>query len=86
MKLYCDNKSTIKIAYNLVQHNRTKHIKVDRHFIKEKLRNDLIHTPFASIGDQLACILTRRLLRKHFQKLVSKLIMDDIHFPTWGEC
>jgi len=33
MRLYCDNKSWISIAYNPVQHDRTKNIKVDIHFI-----------------------------------------------------
>ncbi|RVW73428.1 Retrovirus-related Pol polyprotein from transposon RE1 [Vitis vinifera] len=37
MKLYCDNKSAINIAHNPIQHDRTKHIEIDRHFIKEKL-------------------------------------------------
>ncbi|KAL6331168.1 hypothetical protein AAG906_009596 [Vitis piasezkii] len=37
MKLYCDNKSAINIAHNPIQHNRTKHIEIDSHFIKEKL-------------------------------------------------
>ena len=37
MKLYCDNKVAISIAHNPVQHDRTKHVEVDRHFIKEKL-------------------------------------------------
>ena len=36
MRLYCDNKVAINIAHNVVQHDRTKHIKIDRHFIKEK--------------------------------------------------
>ncbi|KAK2985412.1 hypothetical protein RJ640_007354 [Escallonia rubra] len=36
-KLYCDNKSAINIAHNPVQYDRTKHVEVDRHFIKEKL-------------------------------------------------
>ena len=35
MKLYSDNKSTISIAHNPVQHDRTKHIEVDRHFIRK---------------------------------------------------
>ncbi|KAL6332216.1 hypothetical protein AAG906_001931 [Vitis piasezkii] len=30
MKLYCDNKSTINIAHNPIQHDRTKHIEIDR--------------------------------------------------------
>lgn len=41
-----DNKSTINIAHNLVQHDCTKHIENDRHFIKEKLDSGLITTPF----------------------------------------
>ena len=48
MRLYCDNKSAISIAHNPVQHDQTKHIKVDRNFIKEKLESGLICTPFVS--------------------------------------
>ena len=42
MKLYCDNKSAITIAHNPIQHDRTKHIEVDRHFIKEKLEEGVV--------------------------------------------
>jgi hypothetical protein len=42
MKLYCDNKSAIAIAHNPVQHNITKHMEIDRYFIKEKLEIGLI--------------------------------------------
>ena len=37
MKLYYDNKLTINIVHNPIQHDRTKHTEIDRHFIKEKL-------------------------------------------------
>ncbi|RVW96099.1 Retrovirus-related Pol polyprotein from transposon RE2 [Vitis vinifera] len=36
MKLYCDNKVAISVAHNLVLHDRTKHVEVDKHFIKER--------------------------------------------------
>ena len=42
MKLYCDNTSAIEIAHNPVQHDRTKHVEIDRHFIKEKLEAEII--------------------------------------------
>ena len=48
---YYDNKSTINIAHNLVHHDRTKNVEIDRHFIKEKLESGLICTPFVPSKD-----------------------------------
>ena len=42
IKLYCDNKAAISISHNPVQHDKTKHIEVDRHFIKEKIEKGTI--------------------------------------------
>ena len=53
------SKAAINIAHNLVQHDRTKHIKIDRHFIKENLNSGTICTPFVKSGDQLADVLTK---------------------------
>lgn len=37
MQLYCDNHVAREIVNNPVQHDCTKHVEVDRHFIEEKL-------------------------------------------------
>ena len=59
MQLYCDNKAAIDISHNPVQHDRTKHVEVDRHFIKEKLDAKIISFPFVHSEEQLADILTK---------------------------
>jgi len=46
MNLYCDNTSTIAINHNPVQHDRIKHVEIDRYFIKEKLEAGIISFPF----------------------------------------
>ena len=79
MRLYYDNKSTISIAHNPMQHNRMKHIEIDKHFMKEKLDNGLICTPYVSIDCQLANILTKGLRSTKFQANRSKLGMKNIY-------
>ena len=79
---YCDNKAAINIAHNPVQHDRTKHIEVDRHFIKEKLESGLICTPFVKTGEQLADVLTKGVANTMFHSVLGKLGMCDIYAPA----
>ncbi|CAN6690727.1 unnamed protein product [Malus baccata var. baccata] len=51
MLLYCDNQDTREISNDLVQHDRTKHVEVDRHFIKEKLDVNLVEIPYIRSED-----------------------------------
>jgi hypothetical protein len=78
MSLYCDNKAAINIAHNPVQHDRTKHIEIDRHFIKEKLRAGLICIPYVKSGEQLADILTKGVSNNVLHSALCKLGMRDI--------
>ena len=45
IRFYCDNKAACDIAHNLVQQDRTKHVEVDRFFIKEKLDEKIVELP-----------------------------------------
>ena len=70
------------MAHNLVQHGQTKHIEIDRHFIKAKLNSGLIYTPCVSINRQLADILTKGLSSTTFQVSVHRLGMKNIYSPA----
>ena len=72
-KLKCDNKTAISISENPVQHDRTKHVEVDRHFIKEKLEDNTIELPYVKSEDQLADILTKAVAGRIFAEILSKL-------------
>lgn len=82
MGLYCNNKAVINIAHNPVQHDRTKHVEVDRYFIKEQLQCGSICTPLVKIGDQLVNVLTKGLPSTRFIDVVGNLEMRDIYFPA----
>uniref|UniRef100_A0ACD5U205 Uncharacterized protein n=1 Tax=Avena sativa TaxID=4498 RepID=A0ACD5U205_AVESA len=49
LQLYCDNQATISLVNNPVHHDRTKHIEIDRHFIKEKIDEGLLQFLSVSI-------------------------------------
>ncbi|CAN6563085.1 unnamed protein product [Malus baccata var. baccata] len=82
MRLYCDNKSARDIADNPVQHDRTKHVEVDRHFIKEKLERKIVSIPFVNSEEQLADVLTHAVCSRKFDDSLVKLGMCDIYAPT----
>lgn len=82
LKIYCDNKAAISISHNPVHHDRTKHVEVDRHFIKEKIENGILCIIYVSTGDQVADALTKALARKMFGRQIDKLGMFNLGNPT----
>ncbi|KAJ0589411.1 putative RNA-directed DNA polymerase [Helianthus annuus] len=85
-RIVCDNEAAIQISENPVQHDRTKHVEVDRHFIKEKLETGIIEMSFVRSENQLADILTKAVNGKILSKCLSKLSIGDPTTQLEGEC
>ncbi|GJS74356.1 uncharacterized mitochondrial protein-like protein [Tanacetum coccineum] len=59
--ILCDNESTIALASNLVHHARTKHIEINYHFVKDKIKSNQVLPVFIPSKLQAADVLTKGL-------------------------
>ena len=75
--LLCDNKSAVKIASNLVQHSRTKHIHIRYHFLRDHVNKRDIKMDGIGTEDQLADIFTKPFDENRFCKLRNELNVID---------
>ena len=78
--LYCDNKSSIAIAKNPVSHERSKHILIKYHFIRELQEKGEIQLHYCQTGEQLADIFTKKLSREKFCYLRERIgVIRQMH-------
>jgi hypothetical protein len=64
--IHCDNQSCIKLSENPVFHDRSKHIEIRYHFIRDWVQRGAVQLQYVSTDDQVADILTKALPRgKH---------------------
>lgn len=76
--LNVDNQSSIKLIRNPEFHNRTKHIDIQYHFVREKYEDGHIVPIYVNTLEQQADILTKALPRNRFQELRRKLGIVEI--------
>ncbi|GJV71146.1 ribonuclease H-like domain-containing protein [Tanacetum coccineum] len=78
VSLYRDGNTAIKIAANPVFNERTKHLKIDLHFVREIFLSGVVKTVKVDSTNQIAYILTKGLDASQHKELVEKLGMVDI--------
>jgi hypothetical protein len=73
--MLCDNQSAIALAKNDTFHQRTKHIDVSHHFIREQIEWGHIIIRYVPTTEQDADILTKFIsLNGKFKNLTQRLI------------
>ncbi|GJT05499.1 ribonuclease H-like domain-containing protein [Tanacetum coccineum] len=84
--VYCDNVSVVYMSANPVQHQRTKHIEIDIHFVRDKVAAGhvrVLHVPSRfeeqtnppGLRENTICCRSRWFCEKHYEKLLP--IMAD---------
>jgi hypothetical protein len=80
--LMVDNKSAMALAKNPVFHDRSKHIRVKYHFIRDCLEEGSVKEYYICTKDQLADLLTKSLGRIKFQELCSRIGVVQLPMET----
>jgi hypothetical protein len=83
--VYCDNVSAIYLSGNSVQHQRTKHIELDIHFVREKVACGQVRVLHVPSRYQIADVFTKGLPLILFQDFRDSLSVRQPPASTVGE-
>ena len=71
--LFVDNQSAIKLIQNPVAHDRTKHIDIKYHFIRDAQARGIIKVEYCPTNDQVADVLTKPLSREKHKRFTEQM-------------
>ncbi|GKC54488.1 ribonuclease H-like domain-containing protein [Tanacetum coccineum] len=84
--VYCDNVSDVYLSSNPVQHQRTKHIEIDIHFVRDLVATGQVRVLHVPSRFQYADIFTKGLPSALFDEFRDSLSVRCTPAPTAGEC
>lgn len=84
--VYCDNVSAVYLSSNPIQHQRTKHVEMDIHFVREKVALGQVQVLHVPSSYQYADIFTKGLPRHMFLDFRSSLTVHPPPAHTAGVC
>ena len=70
---WCDNQICIKMTENPVFHDRSKHISIKYHYIRDMVEKGVVNLQYVATEEQTADIFTKSLARTKFEHFRGKL-------------
>ena len=71
--IHCDHQSCIKLSENPLEHDRSKHIGIRYHYIRDMVQKGAVKLQYISTDEQIADILTKPLSKVKFEYFRDKL-------------
>jgi hypothetical protein len=71
--VYCDNISAVYLSTNPIQHQRTKHVEIDLHFVRENVAIDQVHVLHVPTTSHFTDIFMKGLPSSVFNEFWSSL-------------
>jgi hypothetical protein len=84
--IHCDNQSCVKLSENHVFHDKSKHIEIKYHYIKDIVQRKKLHVQYLPTHEQIANIFTKPLARTKFQYFHERLSLVENASLAEREC
>ncbi|MCY6488056.1 Ty1/Copia family ribonuclease HI, partial [Actinobacillus pleuropneumoniae] len=84
--IYCDNQSCIKLSANPVFHDRSKHIDIRYHHIRDCVQRRIMLLSYIPMEDLDADILMKALTRRKFEYNRGRIGVADNPYLVEREC
>ena len=84
--VYCDNVNAVYLSTNPVQHERTKHVEIDLHFIRERVALGEVRVLHVPTTSHYANVFTTNLPTSVFTEFRSSLNVRGAPNLDCGEC
>jgi hypothetical protein len=84
--IHCDNQSCVKLSENPVFHDRSKHVDMRYHYIRDMVKRGAVRLQYISTDEQIADVLTKPLSSTKFVYFQDKLGMAESASLAKREC
>jgi hypothetical protein len=83
---HCDKQRCVKLSENPVVHNKSKHIEIKYHYIRDMVQRKAIHVQYLSTHEQVADVFTKPLARMKFEYFRERLGLVENASLAEREC